>query len=205
MQIAGRGVNAPYFLWVIPSGATQRSRGISTEARKPRARCEHAKLFLAKMLLPAIGLQRFYLDPATASPCGLLVRQSLASQTSTPLRCAQDDTDGMKSRISGERSSPLRVCAPIVINHGFRREQAPALRVCANNVAIISLPQGGEGGPSKTVDEDVGSRFAEKQLAARSLKCLHCHMLHRGSRCFLKRPYGFVQALPPRILNTQAL
>ena len=82
---------------VIPSGATKRSRGISTEARRPRARYEHAKLFLAKMLLPAIGLQRFYLDPATASPCGLLARQSLASQPSTSLRCAQDDTDGMKS------------------------------------------------------------------------------------------------------------
>ena len=79
---------------VIPSETIKASRGISTEARRPRARYEHAELFLAKMLLPAIGLQRFCLDPATASPCGLLARQSLASQTSTPLRCAQDDTGG---------------------------------------------------------------------------------------------------------------
>ena len=64
-------------------------------AKNARARCEYTKLFLAKMLLPAIEVQRFCLDPASASPCGLLARQSLASQTSTPLRCAQDDTDGM--------------------------------------------------------------------------------------------------------------
>ena len=53
----------------------------------------------------------------------------------------------MKSRISGERSSPLRVCA--------------------NNAAIISLPQAGEGGPSKTVDEDVGSYFMGKHFGVR--------------------------------------
>ena len=96
------GSKPPPYHRVIPSGAIKRSRGISTEARKPRARYEHAELFLAKKLLCAIEVQRFYLDPATALPCGLLARQSLASQTSTPLRCAQDDTDGMKSRISGD-------------------------------------------------------------------------------------------------------
>ena len=85
---------SPLPLRVIPTERTNASGGISTEARKPRARCEHAKLFLAKICFTCIGVQRFYLDPATASPCGLLARQSLASQTSTSLRCAQDDTDG---------------------------------------------------------------------------------------------------------------
>ena len=75
-------------------------------ANRARSRYEHAKLFLAKKLLCAIEVQRFYLDPATASPCGLLARQSLASQTSAPLRCAQDDTDGMLIADLGGTKAP---------------------------------------------------------------------------------------------------
>ena len=146
-MLAKRG--QPPYHRVIPSEPIKASRGISTEARKPRARCEHTKLFLAKMLLPAIELQRFYLDPATASPCGLLARQSArlaklrcprsASAPTHRLRwsrlratpCAQDDTDGMKSRISGERSSPLRGCVRIWNVSRMREEQAPPLPVGA--------------------------------------------------------------------------
>ena len=74
-------------------------RGISTEARKPRARCERTKPFHMQMLLRDIEMQRFYLDPAAALPCGLLV--CFASPHKLRLRaapCAQDDADGEIAR-----------------------------------------------------------------------------------------------------------
>ena len=149
---------------IIPSGATKRSRGISTEARKPRARYEHAKLFLAKMLLRDIGLQRFYLDPATASPCGLLARQSLASQTSTPLRCAQDDAAGMKSRISGERSSPLRGCVRI-----WTGSRIAGPRRSGGGLLPPFIHRGCYGFVCSSVVKQVGARFAP--VAMGELRC----------------------------------
>ena len=83
--------------------------------KKPRARCEHAKLFLAKCYFACIELQRFCLDP-TAAPRALWFARSLrfTSQTSTSrgrvAPFAQDDTDGMKSRM---RTCPMRCFATI--------------------------------------------------------------------------------------------
>ena len=118
-----------YLLIVILSERTDASRRISP-AQSKRGRGVYAPSSCIKCYFTCMELQRFYLDPATASPCGLLVcfaaprklrcPRSASAPThrlrwsrlrATP--CAQDDTDGMKSRISGERSSPLRVCTLI--------------------------------------------------------------------------------------------
>ena len=101
-----RRLASPLPLCVIPSGATKRSRGISTAQTERGRGMNTPNFFLQKKLLCAIEVQRFYLDPATASPCGLLARQSLASQTSTSLRCAQDDTDGGNRGCGGTKATP---------------------------------------------------------------------------------------------------
>ena len=89
--------------------------------------------------------------------------------------------------------------ALIVINRGSRREQAPPLRVCANNAATLAFPKAGcprlrrarryaalrqsrEGGPSKTVDEDVGSRFMGKCFGVRLFEGECFPVIGRGFR-----------------------
>ena len=146
-------------------GNTAESRDLD-RANRARARYEHAELFLAKKLLCAIEVQRFYLDPATASPCGLLARRSLASQTSTSLRYAQDDTDGMliadgggskprafakqKRRAREARTAALQVCTNIAATLAFPNAGCPRLRRARRYAA---LRQSREGGPTKLVDE----------------------------------------------------
>ena len=81
------------------------------------------------------------------------------------------------------------------INHGPRRHQGTALRVCAlffvgtgvldspdlrslrKQSGYVGLPQVGEGGPSKMVDEDVGIRFVGKCFGVLSFEDVH-HLLH---------------------------
>ena len=57
----------------------------------------------------------------------------------------------------------------------------------------IGLPQGGGGGPSKTVDEDVGSLFVGKHFGIRLFKGVSHSFVDRGSRTIDDRSYGFAQ------------
>ena len=52
----------------------------------------------------------------------------------------------------------------------------------------VGLPQEGEGGPSKMVDEDVGSRFAGKCFGVRSFEGMRCSFVDRGSRAIRESP-----------------
>ena len=174
-------------------GSTAEPRDLD-RANRARARCEHAELFLAKKLLCAIGVQRFYLDPATASPCGLLARRSLASQTSTSLRCAQDDTDGMLIADAAGASPALRVCAnnaaKVARERRGRRPRRPVWydEVCANKAATLAFPKRGKV-PSiarearwSEADEDVGSCFMGKCFGVRLRADVRYSFVNRGWR-----------------------
>ena len=61
--------------------------------KRPRARCEHAKLFRKKCYFVCIGVQRFCLDPTRRkTPCGLLARPPSQSKASLPSPLASAST-----------------------------------------------------------------------------------------------------------------
>ena len=99
--------------------------------------------------------------------------------------------DGMKSRISGEPSSPLRACANNAATSAFPNVGCPRLRRARRYAA---LRQSREGGPSKTVDEDVGSRFMGKCFGVRLFEGGCFPVIGRGYGRSKPLPYGFEQS-----------
>ena len=74
-----------------PERANKREPKDLARAKQARARCVCAKL-LCKCYFACIELQRFFLDPATASPCGLLVCFAAPRKTSLPSLRERADT-----------------------------------------------------------------------------------------------------------------
>ena len=99
--------------------------------------------------------------------------------------------------------SPLRVCALFFCRDWRPRQSGPSGRPVPTGLheqcGYVGLPQEGcprlrrarryaasrqsrEGGPSKMVDEDVGSRFAGKCFGVRSFEDVRRFIIRRGSR-----------------------
>ena len=72
----------------------------------------------------------------------------------------------------------------------MREDQGPPLPVFCERCGYIGLPQGGEGGPSKTVDEDVGSCFMGKCFGVRLFEGVCFPVIGREFRANAVRPYG---------------
>ena len=79
------------------------------------------------------------------------------------------------------------VCANIAATLAFPNAGCPRLRRARRYAA---LRQSREGGPSKTVDEDVGSRFMGKHFDVRLFEGVCFPIICREFRANAVRPYG---------------
>ena len=103
---------------------------------------------------------------------------------------AQDDTDGMLIADHGRTQfapTGRRVAARFAAQHLLHKQRG-----------YIGLPQAGEGGPSKTVDEDVGSFSMGKRFGVQSFEGVRYSFVDRGCGRSKPLPYRFVRGFEMR-------
>ena len=115
-----------------PERANKREPKDLDRAKQARARCVCAKL-LCKRYFACIELQRFYLDPATASRCGLLV--CFAAPRKLRLRSGWHGRENIADGGVGRGLAPAVLC---IVDCGGTKERAFAKQKRRARIALCA-------------------------------------------------------------------